>query len=71
MYIDPMLLEDCKAPFESDRHIAEFKIDGIRNILSYTDQIRMYTRHRNEITSNFEEVVTAAAAATRPGTTLE
>ncbi|MDN4090964.1 RNA ligase family protein [Paenibacillus polymyxa] len=71
MYIEPMLLADCKDPFESDEHIAELKIDGIRNIISNENQVRVYTRHRNDITYRFPEVVAAAAAAIDQGTKLD
>lgn len=71
MWIDPMLLTDRETPFESEKHIAELKLDGIRNIVSHEDSIQIYTRHRNEITSRFKEVVDAAAEATKKGTILD
>lgn len=71
MFIDPMLLADCKDPFESDRHIAELKMDGIRGILDVNSSTRLYTRHHNEVTSRFEEITAAAAAAAPKGTVLD
>ena len=58
--IDPMLVADLKKPFESDQHIAELKLDGIRALLEVdVDRTRIYTRHQNDITSRFEEVTKA------------
>lgn len=71
MYVDPMLLKDSKDAYESEDHIAELKLDGIRNIISRDDRTRLYTRHRNEITHSFQEVAEAAASAIDPGTTLD
>lgn len=71
MYIDPMLLDDAEAPFESKSHICELKIDGIRGILSSQDKVRLYTRHQNEITTRFDELTVAAATAIDHGTILD
>lgn len=71
MFIEPMLLEDAKEPFEDDRWIAELKLDGIRTIIVVGDQTRIYTRHHNEIASRFQEIVAAAEAAVPKGTTLD
>ncbi|MFB5678784.1 ATP-dependent DNA ligase [Paenibacillus terreus] len=71
MYVDPMLLVDCPAPFESDQHIGELKLDGIRGILDIDHTTRLYTRHRNEITSRFEEITSAASNATARHTVLD
>ncbi|MGE7828506.1 DNA ligase [Paenibacillus sp. NPDC093718] len=70
--IDPMLLADLKEPFESDDHIAELKLDGIRALLEVDhDRVRLYTRHQNDITFNFEEITKAATSAVSSGTTLD
>lgn len=71
MYIDPMLLDDLEEPFESQDHIAELKIDGIRSVISRDRRTRIYTRHQNEITYRFQEVVSAAESAVEPGTILD
>lgn len=71
MYVDPMLLDDTSTPFESDEHIGELKIDGIRGIISSQDKVHMYTRHHNEMTSRFGEVAAAASAAIDKGTIID
>ncbi|GKS12867.1 hypothetical protein YDYSY3_38670 [Paenibacillus chitinolyticus] len=71
MIIDPMLLDETEAPFESENHIAELKIDGIRALINRQQKIQLYSRHRNEITSRFNEIAEAANDATAPGTWLD
>ncbi|BFH10989.1 SPBc2 prophage-derived DNA ligase-like protein LigB [Paenibacillus dendritiformis] len=71
MYIKPMLLDDTSKPFESEEHIGELKIDGIRGIISNQEHVRIYSRHHNEITSRFTEIQTAAAEAVDRGTILD
>lgn len=57
MFISPMLLEKVAEPFDSDEYITEMKFDGIRLLLSYFDgKYRLYTRHNNEVTSQFDEI---------------
>lgn len=58
MFVSPMLLQKSDHPFEDDQsYITELKIDGIRLILSkFNGKIRLYTRHRNEVTSKFPEL---------------
>ncbi|QHZ45893.1 ATP-dependent DNA ligase [Bacillus sp. NSP9.1] len=59
MFISPMLLESAKEPFDSDDYITETKFDGIRLIASRNNGlIRLYTRHNNEVTSKFPELLT-------------
>lgn len=48
--------EDNKA-FDDDNYITELKLDGIRLIASNIDRPRLYTRHNNEITGSFSELV--------------
>lgn len=59
MFISPMLLEHAadNKPFDDDNYITELKLDGIRLIVSNMDRVRLYTRHNNEITANFPELV--------------
>ncbi|WP_237391840.1 RNA ligase family protein [Paenibacillus dendrobii] len=54
-----MLLEHAadNKPFDNDSYITELKLDGIRLIVSNMDRVRLYTRHNNEITANFPELV--------------
>ncbi|WP_349730435.1 hypothetical protein [Peribacillus frigoritolerans] len=56
MFISPMLLHKTEQPLEDDGFITELKLDGIRLILSkFNDQIKLYTRHNNEVTMKFPE----------------
>lgn len=56
MFISPMLLHKTDQPLEDDGFITELKLDGIRLILSkFNDQIKLYTRHNNEVTMKFPE----------------
>ncbi|MGM1044764.1 MAG: hypothetical protein ACQEXX_01320 [Bacillota bacterium] len=59
MFISPMLLNYAadNKPFDDDNYITELKLDGIRLIVSNVNGIRLYTRHHNEITANFPELV--------------
>ncbi|KAA6446901.1 ATP-dependent DNA ligase [Bacillus swezeyi] len=59
MFVSPMLLEPAIEPFDSDDYITEIKFDGIRIILSKSNNtVRLYTRHGNEVTSKFPELLT-------------
>ncbi|MDN4067683.1 hypothetical protein QYF50_07225 [Paenibacillus vini] len=71
MFVDPMLVDDAEAPYESEQHIGELKIDGIRGILSHQGPVRLYTRHRNEITPRFQEIIAGAGAAIKKGTIID
>ena len=56
MFISPMLLHKTEQPFEDDNFITE--LDGIRLILSkFDDRIKLYTRHNNEVTKKFPELL--------------
>ncbi|MED4227011.1 ATP-dependent DNA ligase [Neobacillus cucumis] len=58
MFISPMLLHKSTHPFNDDSYITELKLDGFRTILTkFDDKVRIYTRHNNEITSRFPELV--------------
>ncbi|RXZ78323.1 DNA ligase [Paenibacillaceae bacterium] len=37
--------------------LTELKLDGIRLIVSKTDKVRLYTRHNNNVTSKFPELL--------------
>ncbi|WP_028392737.1 ATP-dependent DNA ligase [Bacillus cihuensis] len=58
MFISPMLLHKSEHPFEDEDFITELKLDGIRLILSkFNNKIRLYTRHKNEVTNMFPELL--------------
>jgi DNA ligase 1 len=58
MFVAPMLLHKSDHPFNDDKYITELKLDGIRLILTkFEDKVRLYTRHNNEVTSKFPELV--------------
>lgn len=57
MFISPMLLQKSELPFDDDSYITELKLDGIRIIWTkFNDKVRIYTRHKNEVTANFPEL---------------
>jgi len=56
--IKPMLPVQCKAPFDSEEHIFEPKIDGIRALLHadfVLGRLEIYTRHGTCCTGQFPE----------------
>lgn len=58
MFISPMLLETAQAPFNDNNYIYEPKFDGHRAILSCIGgQARIYTRHNNECTRQYPELL--------------
>lgn len=58
MFVSPMLLHSIKEPFDDESYITELKFDGIRLILSkFNNQIKLYTRHNNEVTNKFPELL--------------
>jgi DNA ligase-1 len=59
MFISPMLLQyaENNLPFDSESTRCELKFDGIRLLVSKMDRIRLYTRHNNECTSLFPELL--------------
>ena len=58
MFISPMLLHKSDHPFDDEKYITELKLDGIRLILSkFDNKVRLYTRHKNEVTSKFPELL--------------
>jgi DNA ligase-1 len=58
MSIAPMLLYSREKPSFDQAYIFEPKIDGYRLILSKRgkEEIRLYTRHHNECTSQYPEL---------------
>ena len=59
MFVSPMLLQKSNEPFDDDSYITELKLDGIRLILSkFDNKVRLYTRHNNEVTAKFPELIT-------------
>ncbi|MRD45552.1 ATP-dependent DNA ligase, partial [Bacillus thuringiensis] len=58
MFVSPMLLQKKDQPFNDDKYITELKLDGIRLIVSkFDNKVRLYTRHHNEVTSKFPELL--------------
>jgi DNA ligase 1 len=58
MFISPMLLHKSDLPFNDDSYITELKLDGFRTIWTkFENKVRIYTRHNNEITSIFPELI--------------
>ncbi|MEH7121203.1 RNA ligase family protein [Neobacillus vireti] len=58
MFIPPMLLHKSDHPFDDDNYITELKLDGFRTVWTkFDDKVRIYTRHNNEITSKFPELI--------------
>ncbi|TCJ00419.1 RNA ligase family protein [Cytobacillus praedii] len=58
MFISPMLLHKADQPFNDDSWITELKLDGFRCIWTkFNNKVRIYTRHNNEITSMFPELI--------------
>lgn len=58
MFVSPMLLERVEEPKNTDDYITELKLDGIRLILTkFENKMRLYSRHNNEITSLFDDIL--------------
>lgn len=58
MFVSPMLLQKSDYSFDDDAYISELKLDGVRLILSkWDDRIRLFSRHKNEITARFPELI--------------
>jgi DNA ligase 1 len=49
MFLSPMLLQRSAEPLDQDGYISELKLDGIRMIYSNMEQLRLYTRHNNNV----------------------
>ncbi|PLR94889.1 ATP-dependent DNA ligase [Bacillus sp. T33-2] len=57
MFISPMLLHKSEEAFNDDNYISELKLDGIRLIYSNIDGPKLYTRHNNDVTRKFPELL--------------
>lgn len=58
MFISPMLLHKVDNPFDDAEWLSELKLDGIRFLYSTMNGFNFYTRHENEVTERFPELVT-------------
>jgi DNA ligase 1 len=56
MFLSPMLLQKSAEPLDQDGYISELKLDGIRMIYSNMEQLRLYTRHNNNVSQKFPEL---------------
>jgi DNA ligase 1 len=56
MFLSPMLLQRSAEPLSQEGYISELKLDGIRLIYSNMEQLRLYTRHNNDVTQKFPEL---------------
>lgn len=62
--IKPMLLQAASEPFDSSDHIFEWKVDGVRCILFYTNgEVRLQSKTGKDCTRNFPELWELAVAA--------
>ena len=59
MFISPMLLHKVDTPFDDDDWLSELKLDGIRFLYSTMSGFHFYTRHQNEVTERFPELVSS------------
>lgn len=59
MFISPMLLHKVNTPFDDENWLSEMKLDGIRFLYSTMNGSNFYTRHKNEVTSRFPELMTS------------
>ncbi|GAB6152905.1 RNA ligase family protein [Desulfosporosinus burensis] len=58
MFVNPMLLRKVDTPFDDYNWLSELKLDGIRFLYSTMSGVNFYTRHENEVTERFPELVT-------------
>jgi DNA ligase 1 len=56
MFLSPMLLQRTHEPLHQEGYISELKLDGIRMIYSNMEQLRLYTRHNNDVSQKFPEL---------------
>lgn len=55
--VKPMLLDVAEAPFDSENHIFEWKIDGVRCIMHYSGgQVRLQSKTGRDCTEAFPEL---------------
>ena len=57
MFVNPMLLHKIDIPFDNNEWLSELKLDGIRFLYSTMNGFNFYTRHKNEITGRFPELI--------------
>jgi len=57
MFVSPMLLHKIDKPFDDDEWLSELKLDGIRFLYSTMNRFNFYTRHENEVTERFPELM--------------
>jgi len=68
MFVSPMLLHKVEEPFDNDEWVSELKLDGIRFLYSTMNGSSFYTRHENEVTERFPELITnQISKGTSPG----
>lgn len=58
MFISPMLLQKNDEPFDDENWFSELKLDGIRFLYSTMSGTKFYTRHENDVTERFPELLT-------------
>lgn len=56
MFVSPMLLHKTE-PFDDNNWITELKLDGIRMVYSTQNGVHLYTRHANNVTHQFPEII--------------
>jgi DNA ligase 1 len=69
MFVPPMLLQKIDKPFDDMDYISELKLDGIRGIYSSMQIPKLYSRHNNEISAKFPEIIELPNIP--PGTILD
>lgn len=61
MFISPMLLQKADQPYNDEKYLTELKLDGFRCIYTkFNNKVKIYTRHNNEVTSMFPELLNLA-----------
>lgn len=68
MFLSPMLLQKSDTPFNDPDSIAELKLDGIRLLYSHMEAKRLFTRHNNDVSNRFPELM---ALSVPQGTVLD
>lgn len=68
MFVSPMLLKKTEDPFDDDNWLSELKLDGIRFLYSTMEETQFYSRHNNEVTDRFPELMNQQVP---PGTILD
>lgn len=62
--VKPMLLQSANEPFDSPNHIFEWKVDGVRCIMHYTDgNVRLQSKTGKDCTRQFPELWAPPVAA--------